>query len=581
MSMIKPEGVVMTEQIKTCLADLYSTYDLETVYTELAKIMTETRQILGKATQRRAFSEQDVVLITYGDSLQAEGEAPLRTLHRFLQTYVQDTLSTVHILPFHPYSSDDGFSVQEFEQIDPALGTWEDIHSIGADYRLMADFVLNHMSAQSRWFKAFLAKQAGYQSLFMTADPTLDLSMVTRPRTSPLLTAFTRPDESTVHVWTTFSADQVDFDYRSPESMLRLMKTFLSYVEHGAEIIRLDAIAYLWKEIGTNCIHLPQTHRFVQLMRAVLDVVAPHVLLITETNVPHAENISYFGDGYNEAQMVYNFTLPPLLAYSMMVGDTQLLRDWINTLKPISPATTFFNFTASHDGIGVRPLEGLLPASEVQRLADYVIAKGGRVSFRQNSDGSASPYELNITYVDAVTDPTASIDQQVDQFMVSQAVMLALAGMPAVYIHSLIGSRNDQDGLARLGYNRAINRAKLDYRTLMNELNDPQSFRRRVFIHYKHLLNIRRQTPYFNPLVPQTALDVGNTQVLAIQRQIDPTHQLLALHNLSNVPQTLSLDKIWSGQAGRDLLKGQTISGPTMTLPAYGVQWVAFGERQA
>src|SRR5690606_35016656 len=108
------------------------------------------------------------------------------------------------------------------------------------------------------------------------------------------------------------SADQVDLNFKNPAVLLATTRALLFYVEHGAKFIRLDAIAYLWKEIGTPCIHLPQTHQVIQLMRAVLDEVAPDVRLITETNVPHPDNISYFGAGTNEAQLVYNFALPPL-----------------------------------------------------------------------------------------------------------------------------------------------------------------------------------------------------------------------------------------------------------------------------
>ena len=172
----------------------------------------------------------------------------------------------------------------------------------------------------------------------------------------------------------------------------------------GAEFIRLDAIAYLWKEIGTACIHLPQTHAVVRIMHALLEQAAPQVRLITETNVPHTENMSYFGDGTNEAHLIYNFALPPLVLYTLQNGDAGPLSAWASGLTLPSQQVTFFNFLASHDGIGVTPLRGLLPESAIEELARRTLAQGGLVSYRSNPDGSQSPYELNINYFDALAD---------------------------------------------------------------------------------------------------------------------------------------------------------------------------------
>jgi len=388
--------------------------------------------------------------------------------------------------------------------------------------------------------------------------------MVTRPRTSPLLTPFIKPNGETVHLWTTFSADQIDFDPRTPDTVLRLIDVLLFYVQQGATYIRLDAIAFLWKQVGTTSLHLPQTHIIIQLMRAVVDEIAPHVVIITETNVPHTENISYWGDGHNEAQMVYNFTLPPLLFYSLTVGQSEKLRGWINSLHTPTDKTTFFNFTASHDGIGVRPVEGMLSPDEVNLLADVVMSRGGRVSYRTKHDGSQSPYELNITYVDAIRNPDHPHELQVKKFILSQAVMLTLAGVPAVYIHSLLGSTNDIDGMTRTEQNRTINRAKLELTRLNIELDTPNTLRHDIFNAYRHLLTTRRTIPAFHPNVPQTALDMGDDTSLAIQRG----DTLLLLFNFSDQPRTLSRPV-----SGYDHLTGKPIADKTVLSP-YEVLWV-------
>ena len=564
----------MTQTIRDLLENLYGKYDVDSIYESIQKMLKTTREKLGESEPRQPFSERDITLITYGNSLRRDNESPLKTLHQFSETYLNNLISTIHILPFHPYSSDDGFSVLDYEAVNPDLGTWEDIGQIAESFRLMADFVVNHMSAKSDWFQKFLVGDSEYKNLYLTMSPDTDLSGVTRPRTSPLLTPFMKEDEQQIHVWTTFSADQVDFDYQQPETMLRMINLLLQYVEKGSTVIRLDAIAYLWKIVGTSCIHLLETHHFVQLMRAVLDEVVPNVWLITETNVPHQENISYFGDGRNEAQLVYNFTLPPLLFYTMLHEDTRLFRKWVNTLTPISEATTFFNFTASHDGIGVRPLEGILSPDEILNLAEKVKEKGGKVSYKQNSDGTQSPYELNITYVNAIISSDASVETQAKQFMVSQAIMLALAGVPAIYIHSLLGSQNDTKAVEKLGYNRAINRTKLQLDEIEADLNDTSMFRGQVFEQYRHLIDVRRQSPYFSPLVSQKAVDVGNDNLFVLVREINENQRLIGIHNISGHPHEFDISKLSHGQPLHNLIKNQIVSESIIQIAPYDVYWL-------
>ena len=271
-----------------------------------------------KARKEGYFSQEDVVLITYGDTLRKEGESPIATLHNFANAHLREAISTIHFLPFFPYSSDDGFSVMDFFAVDPELGSWDDVVSIGRDFQLMFDYVVNHFSSKGEWFENYLAGKAGFVDFAIEVEPSTDLSQVTRPRSLPLLSEYKKHNGEMVHLWTTFSADQIDFNFKSLDVLEKMIEVLLFYVQQGANTLRLDAVAYLWKEIGTSCIHLSQTHDMVRLYRAILDLVAPDVIMITETNVPHDENISYFGDGRDEAQMVYNFTLPPLLFYSFV-----------------------------------------------------------------------------------------------------------------------------------------------------------------------------------------------------------------------------------------------------------------------
>ena len=489
----------------------------------------------GRPGQRQLpLTQRDVLLITYGDQVREPGVAPLRTLGEFLAEHAAGAVSGVHLLPFYPSSSDDGFSVVDYRAVDPSLGDWDDVCRLGGRFDLMFDAVFNHVSAQSEWFQSFLGGDPRRRGWFITVDGDPDLSQVVRPRTLPLLTPFqTAAGEK--KVWTTFSADQVDLDLHDPDVLLALVDVLLFYVERGARFVRLDAIAYLWKEIGTSCIHLPQTHRAVQLMRAVLDEVAPGVMLITETNVPHRDNVSYFGDGGNEAQLVYNFALPPLVLHSIAAGSGAALTRWAAALEAPSRGTTFFNFLASHDGIGVNPVRGILGEDEIDALVRLAPAHGGYVSRKHDPEGTSSPYELNVNYFDALSDPAAGEPEEtgIRRFVAAHAIMLAMPGVPGIYFHSLFGSRGDRAGAETSGIPRRINRQKLARAGLESELADPSSRRARVLFELKTLLRQRQASPAFHP--------AGRCQVLATDPRVfalrrsspDGAATALCLHNVS------------------------------------------------
>lgn len=480
-------------------------------------------------------SEKDTILITYADMVRQAGEAPLRSLSRFLRNYVGDVISTIHVLPFFPYSSDDGFSVIDYKQVNPDFGDWEDIARLGEDFRLMFDAVVNHISAGSAWFQGFLQGDPNFDEYFTVVDEGADLSRVFRPRATPVLTPFETPSGKKL-VWTTFSTDQIDLNFANPEVLLEVIEILLFYVTHGAEFIRLDAVTFIWKEIGTDCINLPRTHRIIQSIRTIFDLVAPKVAVITETNVPHKDNISYFGDGTNEAQMVYNFALPLLTLNSFYKGDVSVLADWASTLDTPSRQATFFNFLAGHDGIGMMPVRDLLSRENLEEVVERTKRLGGNVSYKSNADGSQSPYELNINFLDALEDPDApepDTGRVVNRFLAAQSVMLALRGVPGIYFHSLFGSRNWAEGVEQTGRYRTINRQKLDREQLENELTDPSSLRAQVFEGYRHLLQVRKDNPAFHPLGGQRVLHVGKTIFALVRTSTTGGNHTLCLHNVT------------------------------------------------
>ncbi len=526
------------EALRDKLVRLYGSEAGAATYESLLPMLEPVRP---GSTERVALSEEDVILIAYADHMQAADERPLQTLGRFLREVAP--VNAVHLLPFYPYSSDDGFSVIDYYAVEPGHGTWEDVEALGADFRLMFDFVCNHISAQSEWFRKFRAGEAPFTDYFITVPPETDLSQVVRPRALPLLTPV-ETATGTRHVWTTFSPDQIDLNYETPAVLVEMLKVLRFYIERGASLIRLDAVAFLWKDIGTSSIHLPQTHLVIQLMRDFLNVIAPDTILITETNVPHEENISYFGDGYSEAQMVYQFPLPPLVLHTLATGDASALTRWAQSLEAPGAQATFFNFTASHDGIGMRPATGLLSDAEVTALVERAQAHGGRVSYKTNSDGSQSPYELNITYFDAVTDPAITVEgprRAAARFIVSQAIALALQGVPGIYLPSLFGGRNWQAGVEQTGHNRTINREKYRYDALRAQLQAEGALAQTVYQQYRALLHIRRGEPAFHPLAPQIIHDLS-PQVFAVERRsLDGRSRVLALHSVSQDTRTVPL----------------------------------------
>jgi glycosidase len=511
-------------------------------------------------------SEATAYLITYADAIRRPHETPLHTLGEVLRDHVGDIVSDVHLLPMFPWTSDDGFAVVDHRQVNPALGTWDDIAALASDHSLMFDFVANHVSSSSPWFTGWLAGNPSYDGFFIKRDPGFDTSRVVRPRVLPLYHDYPRPDGSTATVWTTFGPDQVDVNVAEPDTLLELTDVLVGYIERGASAIRLDAVGFLWKASGTTCLHLPQTHAIVKLWRAVVDHVAPGTQLLTETNVPHLENISYFGDGADEAHLVYQFALPPLVLHSFVSGSTTTLSSWARDIGPVSATATWFNFLASHDGIGLRPTEGILDDAERRALVERTLAHGGRVSMAAPAGGKETVYELNISYLEALTTVEEARDDHVvaAKALAAHSILLAFIGVPAIYYHSLFGSRPDHEGMRTTGINRRINRAVLDADRLVDELHhEPR--RKAIFSGLGTLLDTRRGCPAFAPTSPQS-VEVHDPRAFVVRRGAGTPEEVVCATNVTDEP--LVLDAI----NGTDILTGH--QARPLRLPAFGYAWV-------
>jgi len=546
-------------------------------------------------------TEKDAILITYGDQFQTLTQSHLRSLNDFLKKYLGDAINRIHLLPFYPYSSDDGFSVIDYRQVDPEIGTWDDIHQLSNSYQLMFDAVINHISRQSSWFQAYLHGETPFRDYFIEIDPSIDLSSVFRPRALPLLTEVDTY-EGKKYVWTTFSEDQIDLDFSNPQVLLEIIELLLFYVENGASLIRLDAVGYIWKLVGTSSLNLPQAHSIVKLLRGVLNIAAPYTGIITETNVPHDENIKYFGDptdehrlsgipnSGDEAQMVYQFSLAPLVLHTFQSQDVTALANWVRTLSVPYRDTAFFNFIASHDGIGVMPAKGLLTDQQIQALVERTLLHGGDASYKTNSDGTKSVYELNITLFDALNNPVENDSKLgMKRFLASQAIMLSLAGVPGIYVHSLFGSRNCFTCKQETGRSRSINREKFDLGQLQTILDDQENVRTQILNEYRRLLLIRQHQPAFNPAASQKIIGNQKHIFMLLRNSLDEHSSILCIINISSEEQQVdvNLNDLWldGNDTFNDLISDQSFrlnqGRLQLTLDAYQILWVLSPHSQA
>ncbi|HAU27024.1 MAG TPA: alpha-amylase [Alteromonas australica] len=540
---------ILHDKVKHHLEFIYADVDLPLTIDQLAVSLMKTIgiddevDIAQPQSHYNYWDEDDIIMITYGDSVIDGDERPLVTLNRFLHRYCKNTVNNVHILPFFPYSSDDGFSVIDYSSVNESLGTWEDIEAITKDYGLMTDLVINHCSARSAWFDNFVKGEGTGSDFFFTADPADDLSMVTRPRVSPLLRE-TETAKGTKHVWCTFSHDQVDFDFRNPNVLLAFGDIIRLYIDKGAKLFRLDAVAFLWKIVGTNCINLPQTHEVIRLLRTLIEHVDPSIIIITETNIPNRENLTYFGNA-NEAHAIYNFSLPPLLVNTLVSGDCKYLKSWMMSMPPAQNGTAYFNFIASHDGIGLRPAEGLLSDEEISELVHTMQNFGGKISWRASDHGQQKPYEINITLFDALQGTIKGPDRwQIDRFICAHAIMLGMEGIPGLYIHSLLGTSNDYEKVANTGQNRSINRRRWELNELEALLDSPYSQHHKVLTRLSQLIRVRKAQPAFHPNATQFTLQLGN-QIFGYWRQsLDRKQSVFCISNISDEEQSVLLSDI-------------------------------------
>ena len=518
---------------------------LETIYKdhtteELNLICNQLLQILDNFSEKsryeeisedKKWDESFAVLITYADGVYKKGETTLVTLRELLSKYFGSLSKVVHILPFLKSTSDGGFAVSSHKSLEEKFGSWEDLKSISNKHYLMADLVLNHVSSSHPWVQQFIKCQEPGLSNVFSPSQDLDWKNVIRPRSSSLFSQINTEDGQK-QVWTTFGPDQIDLNWLNPKMTIEFLNLIITYLSNGIKWLRLDAVGFIWKEPGTTCLHLPKAHSIVKILRILLNDLLKDGVLITETNVPQKENLSYLLPE-DEADMAYNFPLPPLLLEAIISSRADILNSWICDWPELPKTTTLFNFTASHDGVGLRALEGLMNEQRIKDLLINCEKRGGLVSHRRLSNGEDKPYELNISWWSAMEDPGRDSNRfQYERFLLTQLLVMSLKGVPAFYLPALLASENDIKSFSMTGQRRDLNREKFKSEKLAAVFNNPESYANKNLKYLRHAMDVRAKLSQFHPQSHMECLSKNRADIVALKRGIG-SKAVFTIHNMT------------------------------------------------
>ena len=493
--------------------------------------------------RKKNISEKTTLVICYGDSVYSEKKKSIRVFQSFFQKKLKNYFNTIHFLPFYPSSSDSGFAVKDHYKVESKLGSWLDIKNVSKSIDVMADMIINHSSARGLWFKNFLKKKEPGKDYFLTVDSKFNTSRVVRPRDHKLLKKikiFKKSD----YLWRTFSPDQIDLNFRNPSVLIQFIKIMIHLINNGVTIFRLDAIAYLWKENGTKCINLQQTHEIIKLLRIIIGLLNVQATIITETNLPEKENLSYFGKN-DEANWIYNFSLPPLLIHAFLFENSSYLNKWSKKLPTTKNENCYLNFIASHDGIGMRPTEGLLNEKTLNNFLKRLKKNGSKFSYRKVQNKVKKVYEANITIFDALkkSDYDRKGEFFLERYISAHAIMISFEGIPAIYFNSMFGTSNDEAKFIITGNNRDVNRYKWNLKNITNKLKVSNTKQSIFYNKLCNLLSIRKRQKAFHPNALRLNLDFGK-KIYGFKRiSKDKKQTIICITNLSSKIQKTKIDK--------------------------------------
>ncbi len=547
---------------------------------EIKKLSNKILKLIEKKKRKKKYNinEKDILLISYADTIRLKNKKSFLVLKDFLDTYIKKKINIIHILPFYPSTSDGGFAVTDFFKVDNSHGNWSDLRKLSSNYRVMSDIILNHASSKSTWFKRFLENHGVGKDFFLTVDKEFNTRHIVRARSHKLLQKFETKNGNKL-VWCTFSRDQVDFNFKNPKVLIAFIKLIIFLSNKGIKLFRFDAVAFIWKRQETNCVNLDQTHAIVRLFRTLLGLIDGESKIITETNLPFRENFSYFGNS-DEAHIIYNFSLAPLIINTLIKGNSAAFRRWSMSMPPAKDNNSYLNFIATHDGIGLRPLEGIIKNKDINILLNTLKRYGSKFTYRRDKNNKRVIYEANISLFDALSGTIKGKDNySYHRFYCAHAIMLSFEGIPAFYIHSLFGTRNNISLLKKTGIKRSINRTSYDYKDITEALKNNGSHISKVFNNILNLIEIRKKQIAFHPNATQYTLNLGNNFFGIWRQSVNRKQSIFAIYNITNNMQRLHINKIniLNFESWSDLISENKINKKKnyLNFSPYQCMWIA------
>lgn len=617
----------LKERLKLALQAVYGDSSA-TIYEKVVAIAEDfsKRRANSQGNGFKSLSQKDMALICYADHVVSTEFSPIQTLGKVLKEYgISDKLPITHILPFYPWDTDRGFSVKDYYSVNPGYGTWEDIKELGTYTKLMFDFVANHASIENPLVqKALISDHISPEDseckeylpykdfvISYTEDnkpSEEDLKQLSRPRNFPVLTKYRvvkndenrkvailgeKKEEENVlgegYVWTTFSRAklddgseetcQIDINYNNPNVFVESVKILLFYVEQSAKLVRLDAIGYIWKKIGSSSLHEPECHKILEALGSVLRIAAPEVITISEVNEPQVNAFTYIGNKeHPEADLAYQFSHFPLAVHAVLTEQSNFYQEWLKTIS-VFGAHQFTTVLGSHDGIGMKPARGLLPEEELERLCKILVEEHqGKPNFAVLPGGKKIIYEVCATPWCIINNPhtNENFDTQLQRYLAVTAMGLCIPGIPAIYWNGLFGMKNylPEGGLDE---NRTVNREIFDYIALKDLLDNETSEIHRCFQAVKYLLATRAKEQAFHPHTKLTPVVNDSSQVVScLLDYAAENSQILAVTNVAKQQCKITLDSkdLPTNTSWIDLLSGNQYTIPNIELNAYQVCWL-------
>lgn len=443
--------------------------------------------------------KNQVQLITYVDRL---SNGDLRQLHQLLDEEFDGLFGGVHLLPFfNPIDGEDaGFDPIDHTEVDKRVGSWDDVANIGKKYDVMADLIVNHISAQSPVFQDVLEKgsDSEYFELIMTKEKVFgknasqaDINKIYRPRPTPCFTPMVCQTGETINVWTTFTDNQIDIDVTGKHGQIYLNSILDTFEQNNIKFIRLDAAGYAIKKAGTNCFMLDETFDFINALSAQANqrdmscLVEIHSYYKTQIEIA------------KRCEAVYDFALPPLVLHTLFNNDAHALYNWLS-IAPRNCVTVL----DTHDGIGIVDVgpegdkPGLLTPEQIDTLVETIHSNSNGQS-RLATGAAASNvdlYQVNCTYFDA-------LNGNEQDYLLARAIQFFAPGIPQVYYSGVLGLKNDMTLLANTQVGRDINRPYIDDTTLRMALESD------FFASMQVLITLRNSHPAFNGKFSISLLD--------------------------------------------------------------------------